>query len=274
MKIKHNILVLTLILLALSLTGCKTQPKRIPPNLSLYDVLTPYNDNIKNIKPFYANLGSWKSPEGSGSGDKLFYYPPTDETEMPKVYLQFDAPFNKKAIIVVSDHEYYGMQINVKEKQGCWGLHKNIGKPCSKTMPVGISSFMETLTLKTIPTEKIITYKTTDKYNIIEYINQDDVILYLHEVFFDRFENIPKKICIYSVDGKKIIESSLDKFKKTESGPVLPTQIRLDYLPDDMFLELKIKNYKINNKNKDLLFKVALEQVKKFEQLDKDCPEE
>ena len=274
MKAKRYILLAATILLSFSLTGCKTQPARIPPLLSLDEVLTPYNNNVDNIQPFYANLGKWKSNDGSGSGDKMFYYPPTNDETLPKLFLQFSAPLNKK-VTLISDQQCYGMMLDINEKDGYWGYHKNIGKPCSKTMPISISSILETLTLKDIPLDKIMAFKITDDYNIIEYINENDLMLYLHEVSFDRFENIPKRIRIFSVNGQKIIESKLEKFQRIESGPLLPTQIRLDYLPDDIFLELKIKNYKNYNSSKGtLLFKVNMELLRQYQQLDADCLEE
>ncbi len=263
-----------LLILILTVTGCQPKHAAPPPVLMLDDVLTAYNNNISSIEPFYAKLGKWKSDEGSDSGGRIYYYPPVGEQDLPRIYIQLDTLLKPKVVMLVSEQEYYGMMIDSNKQNGYWGRHKNIGKPCSKAMPINISSLMETLTLKTIPVEKIMAYKITDKYNIIEYVNENDLTLYLHEVFFDRYENIPKKICIYSIDGKKIIESTLDKFKQVESGPMLPTRVRLDYLPNDAYLELKIDKYSNNPKDKNFLFKIALEQVLQFEQLDKDCPEE
>ena len=267
-------LAFSLLALAVLITGCQTKPKPLPPLLMLDDVLTPYNDNVSNVQPISAKLGRWKSAEGSDSGGRMYYYPPADENSLPKIYIQFDTLLKPKVVMLVSDQEYYGMMVDSNQQNGYWGRHKNLGKPCSKSMPVSISSLMETLTLKTIPNDRVMAFKITDDYNIIEYINENDRMLYLHEVYFDRFENIPKKICIYSFDGRKIIESKLDKFKQVDSGPLLPTQIRLEYLPENVYLELKVDKYNKNTSSKALLFKVALEQILKFEQLDKDCPED
>ncbi len=259
--------------------GCQEPIEVAPPERSLLEVVEPYNSAVAAVEPIYATMGRWVGQTGSGkdkerhsdSGGKLFYSPPAEPGELPKLYIQFNS-FNVKALVVVSDETCYGMYSEADKGGGAWGYHKNVGSDCSRAFPLDIQALLESLTLKPIPLDKVYSYKQKSDYNIIEYINPESRLMYLHELCFDKFDNVPRKINIYSWDGRLVVSSNLGKYQEFE-GMNLPLEIKLEYLPEDASLEMKLKKYNIDSRNRDMLYQMTIDKAREFEQLDASCGE-
>lgn len=281
MKTFSKLLLLLFAITAMSLCGCQqARPKVQPPILSLEDVLGPYNHSALSAEPIYSSVGNWSGQVGTGkdksrhsdSGGKLFYYPPTDEAGLPKVYIQCDSPIKSNLVVIVSDQECYGIYSEADEGNGSWGYHKNIGKACSSEMPLNINMLMESMALHPVNIEQVHSYKIRDDYNVVEIIDKANPVFYLHELYFDRFENVLKQVKVYSISGRLIAQGTLDNYQQINDMN-LPRDISINYLPGQTELKIDFKKYKINTTDKDLLFQVAIEKARQYKQLDADCDE-
>ena len=282
MKIKSKLLFLLFAPAALSICSCqKPEPNIQLPVLSLSEVLGPYNHSAMSAEPVYSSVGNWSGQVGSGkkrsrhsdTGGKFFYYPPTDDSDLPKIYIQCDSPLKRNLVVIVSDEEYYGIYSEAEDGSGSWGHHKNIGKDCSSQMPLNINMLMESMALQPIDISQVQSYKIRDKYNVVELIDSSNPMFYLHELYFDRLDNVLSQVMVYSRSGKLIAKGTLDKYQQLNEMN-LPREISISYLPGETELKIDFKKYKTNDTDKDLLFQVSLEKAMQYEQIDADCEDQ
>ncbi|MBN2064497.1 MAG: hypothetical protein JW745_06820 [Sedimentisphaerales bacterium] len=268
-----------LLVVFLQMVGCQTAgPVVLPPVLSLGEVLGSYNAQVNSVVPFYASLGGWSGELGTGkdkskhsdSGGKMFYVPSLSDGGLPRLYMQFDSPLKSKLLVVVSDETIYGLYSETDDGGGSWGYHVNIGKECSDAMPVDIHTLLESLSLESIAIDKVQSFKVTDNYNIVEYTVPTDEVLYLHEISFDRFNSVPRIIRIYARSGRLVAESHLDKYRSLGDA-LLPGEIVINYYDREARLAVKLNKFKPDTVDRALLFRVAAEKARQYDQLDADC---
>ncbi len=268
-----------LLVLFLQMVGCQPAgPVLLPPVLSLDEVLVSYNAKVSAIVPFYASLGGWSGELGTGkdkskhsdSGGKMFYVPSMSDGGLPRLYMQFDSPLKSKLLVVVSDENIYGLYSETDDGGGSWGYHVNIGKECSGAMPVDIHTLLESLALESIDIDKVQSFKVTDNYNIVEYTNPANDVLYLHEISFDRFNSVPRIIRVYARSGRMVAESRLNKYHALGNAS-LPGEIVINYYDREARLAVKLNKFKPDTVDRTLLFRVAADKARQYDQLDADC---
>ena len=263
--------------------GCGPKVVVIPTALSRGQLIEKYNRNVAAVPSFKANVGQWKVmfPKEDGKifrhgdiGGKMYYYPGQGD-ERAWVYLQGSASvFQPEAFVVASNDIEYWAYTKV-EKTGRWGKYAHLGKPCSQEMLINPQRLLKFIGLQPLPDDiPQPAYKILPDSYIIYYLGlSDDGYFIEREIIIDRVTNLARQIKAYDTQGQLMVCGSLSKYKPLGEA-MLPGDITLEFPAHESYLKLKLDNFKVSDKKKDVLFIRSDKGIDDYQQIDKECEDE
>ena len=123
--------------------------------------------------------------------------------------------------------------------------------------------------------EPLSIFKVTPKWNIISFAAMTDRGLLLRrEIKIDRRSNLPVEITAYDRTGQAILIAQLTNYQKIGQA-MLPGEFILRHPPDGSFIKFVLRDFRIDEKNRDALFvrNPTMSGIEEFIQIDTLCDE-
>lgn len=276
--------------LLVACVGC-LGPKRlgpVPAPITLGEAISRYNANVRAIPAWRARLAKWqiksvnRATAATDSYQDIFgavYYRPGQDAQAPSFYLKGETVLGEAFVVAANETEYWGH--NKREKQGWWGKHIHVGKPCAGVMPIPTQLLLELVGLRSIPAgpqESLrALYKVRPEENVIEYIAVGEDGLRCREIIIDRRNDLPVEMNIYDQSGRRILHSTLGGYK-TLGDAMLPGRIELAIYGDEYSMSMKLKLGKFGRDKKvrtGLFVRPILPPgIDDFQQIDRQCEDE
>ncbi|MCH9021707.1 MAG: hypothetical protein IID32_02970 [Planctomycetes bacterium] len=270
------------------MTGCvppeAVQP--IPEAISHKMALELYNANVRAVPSYSAKIAGWhvkfmedgRPTSHQGQGAKLFYRPADHPARKPRFYLQADTTLMSRVFVMASNEKEYWMYSRPAAK-GWWGSYENAER-CRLANPLINPQFvLEFMGMRPIPDdparEPLSIFKVTPKWNIISFAAMTDRGLLLRrEIKIDRRSNLPVEITAYDRTGQAILIAQLTNYQKIGQA-MLPGEFILRHPPDGSFIKFVLRDFRIDEKNRDALFvrNPTMSGIEEFIQIDTLCDE-
>jgi outer membrane lipoprotein-sorting protein len=281
--IAKTILIWGMVFLVLIVSGCPPQLGPVPEPLTRQEGLESYNANVNAVVSFKAAIAEWevefpdekekkKHFEELVWGGSIIYRPPVSWDVSARFRLEARAPF-ETAFVLGSNEDEFWMYSELAEHGG-WGKYQHLGKSCSNNVLIPPQLILEFIGLRPIPDQPPFpVYKIYPETHVFEYIDVDDEgYSSKREIVIDRRSNLPVEINAYSSEGQRIMHSELQDYKPLADA-MLPTSIFLSWPNRDTFIRLKIRSYKVDEKDRSKLFvrPTKISGIKDYQQIDESC---
>jgi len=273
-----------LAVLLLTGSGCGPPAKLpVPPAIAMGQALKYFNANVAAIPPFSAKIKHWKgrfldekgkAVKADGAGTKLYFYPPSGSSELARIYLRASTLIEKETLVLASNDKECWMYSKVAD-YGQWGKYAHQGKLCSRAMPFNPQTVLEFVGWRPLPNEgPYPVYRVNPEQYVLEYIGYENDRFYLNrEIIIDRRSNLPLALKTYDKSGRVVMQSTLKNYQKLDDA-FLPAYIKIDFPQEQSYLELKLKSFRVNHREKPQLFIRPDIDLKDFQQIDQDCENE
>jgi hypothetical protein len=263
-------------------SGCPRPLGPVPEPLTRQEGLEFYNANVNAVAPFKAAIAEWevefpdenekkKNFEELVWGGSIIYRPPSSWDVSAQFHLEAKAPF-ETAFVLGSNEQEFWMYSELAEHGG-WGKYEHLGKSCSENVLIPPQLILEFIGLRPIPDNPPFpVYKIYPETYVYEYIDIDDEgYSSKREIVIDRRSNLPIEINAYSSEGQRIMHSELKNYQPLADA-MLPTRIFLSWPHRDTFIRLKIRSFKVDEKDRSKLFiRPARPGIEDYQQIDESC---
>ena len=236
MKVRFFHLCLSVFICVSFFMGCcpKPQPTTkgdFAPTEPMADVVAAINRNNSRLPTLWAEIGRVRAQFTDDNGR------PTDETLDGGVLLYRQEPRSVRLVgnkLIVgqvldlgSNEDVYWLSVKEGPDTAWWGHYENLGKPCSKPLPIrpdllfevlGISLFNPDLAALPAPVMRF--NHDTGSYMFVWVTQFDDRWVATREVWYDRTHMRPTHVILYDVNGRVTLRAFLGDHKPVEVAGV------------------------------------------------------
>lgn len=192
-----------------------------------------------------------------------------------------------------TDGQRFWMSVPVEVDTMWWGYNRNIGKPCSRAIPIQPEGILEVLgvgefdaDLKHAPVPVMRFDAERDAYVFLWSRPLTDRWVATKEVWYDRTTKRPVRVQLYDLDGRVALRAELSDFKQVElpgeaakaGWPWMATTYRL-FFPDSgskitislSDMHLRSEEGGVPNARSFVMPNPEQAQVAKVVQIDEEC---
>ena len=119
--------------------------------------------------------------------------------------------------------DVYWFTVYANENTRWWGHYQNVGKPCSKDLPIRPDLIGEVLSITDVNTNLLELPAPTVRYNrdldvyMIEWhARGPDRLVTEREVWYDRANLLPRKVVLYDPHGRPVLRANLSGHQAVE----------------------------------------------------------
>jgi hypothetical protein len=219
-----------------SVIGCATHVSRTKnagywgPTLSMEEVVRKVNANNNKLPTLWANLKDFEVSivDDNGKrheevlGGKVLYRAPRE------MLVIGDKPLADRLVQIGSNNLMYWLAVRSPGPDTAWwGRYENLGKECSRPIPVrpdlvlevlGLSSINEDFNRLPAPTMRFNNF--ADAYMFVWVTKAPDRWIAWKEIWYDRVTFLPTRVALFDPNGRVVLQARLSKHVAVETPGV------------------------------------------------------
>ncbi len=275
--------------------GCRSGPDvhpiHIGPTLSMYEVVTRINENNRPLASLWARHEyeatvvdeNKKSHFVNGDGVMLMRKP-------RELRILGNKPLAGRVFEIGSTSDRFWLTLEPEISTMWWGNYKNLGKPCTKEIPIRPDLVLEVLGVGDIdpnfnnePAPTMRFNNDSDAYMLVWNVHATDRWIAQKEIWYDRQTLRPKLVLLFDENGRVVLRAYLAKHMPVqvaelpkEKWPVIATDYRLFFPDSQTKMSFSLRDVALQYKGvpKEGSIRFPAESgVSKEIQIDADCGE-
>jgi hypothetical protein len=222
-----------------SLIGCLGKAQQagrepyIGPTLPMYEVVQKINANNRKVPTLWASQdmeASIVDDQGKRHNEVLSGYLLYRDGHDMLIVATKD-PVGR-VFELGSNPDVYWMSVKIGPDTAWWGHYRNLGKPCSKEIPIRPDLIQQVLGIATInedfnqlPAPTMRFNNDADAYMFVWNGKLPDRWVAVREVWYDRRTLLPRLVLLFDANGRVVLRAYLEKHRK----------VKLDNVPEDQW---------------------------------------
>jgi hypothetical protein len=257
----------------------------------MYDVVKQINANNNKLPTLFATLGTFEASivddhgrrDDEVFGGQLMYRAPRE------LRVVGTKPLGAVLDIGSNNLVYWLTARSPGPDTSGWGHYENLGKDCSKPIPVRPDLLLEVLGISTINEDfnrlpaPVMTFNNyEDAYMFVWVAKAPDRFVAVKQVWYDRQTKRPKKIALFDANGRIVLQGRLSNYRAVEVAglakdqwPTVPTEYTLSFPDSGSWIVLKFEDVMLKRKglpsDASFRFNPDLLSVNTKIQLDEAC---